>query len=340
MKKTSSYKVIALLLPVLLVLILFSISLGSVNISPFEILNILAGNENHNTAHFNILYSYRIPKTLTSVFAGAALGFAGLQMQTLFRNPLAGPFVLGISSGASLGVALLVLLGVGVNGALAYWGMAISSIIGSSVVLLLVVLVSIRLKDSMSLLLVGLMFGAFTSAIVSVMQYFSTADDIQNFLFWTFGATGNLSWAELQLFIPIILIGILIGYWQAKPLNALLMGENYAQSMGLRIKNVRLFLVISTSILAGIVTAFCGPIAFLGLAVPHISRILFKTSNHFILIPATLLLGACLLLICDIIAQVPFYDLILPINAVTSLFGAPVVIWLILRRKNLSKNFG
>jgi len=340
LRKISSYKALGLLTPILLVLILFSISLGSVNISPFEILDILAGDDNHNPAHFNILYSYRIPKTLTSVFAGAALGFAGLQMQTLFRNPLAGPFVLGISSGASLGVALLVLLGIGINGALAYWGMAISSIIGSLVVLLLVVLVSIRLKDSMSLLLVGLMFGAFTSAIVSVMHYFSTADDIQNFLFWTFGATGNLSWAELQLFIPIILIGILIGYWQAKPLNALLMGENYAQSMGLRIKNVRLFLVISTSILAGIVTAFCGPIAFLGLAVPHISRILFKTSNHFILIPATLLLGASLLLICDIIAQVPFYDLILPINAVTSLFGAPVVIWLILRRKNLSKNFG
>ncbi|WP_296621083.1 iron ABC transporter permease [Marivirga sp.] len=340
MKKNSSYKAIALLIPLLLALMILSISLGSVTISFMDVLKILTGTETQNTAHYNILYSYRLPKTLTSIFAGAALGFAGLQMQTLFRNPLAGPFVLGISSGASLGVALLVLLGVGVNGALAYWGMAISSTIGSLAVLLMVVLVSIRLKDSMSLLLVGLMFGAFTSAIVSVMQYFSTAEDIQNFLFWTFGATGNLSWAELQIFIPTIIIGISLGYWQAKPLNALLMGENYAQSMGLRIKNVRLFLVISTSILAGIVTAFCGPIAFLGLAVPHISRILFKTSNHFVLIPATLLLGACLLIICDIIAQVPFSDLILPINAVTSLFGAPVVIWLILRRKNISKNFG
>lgn len=340
MIKTSSYKAIVLLIPLLLVLMILSISLGSVTISFVDVLKILLGIETQNSAHYNILFSYRLPKTLTSVFAGAALGFAGLQMQTLFRNPLAGPFVLGISSGASLGVALLVLLGVGVNGVLAYWGMAISSIIGSLAVLLMVVVVSIRLKDSMSLLLVGLMFGAFTSAIVSVMQYFSTADDIQNFLFWTFGATGNLSWTELQIFIPIIIIGIILGYWQAKPLNALLMGENYAQSMGLRIKNVRLFLVISTSILAGIVTAFCGPIAFLGLAVPHISRILFKTSNHFVLIPATLLLGACLLIICDIIAQVPFSDLILPINAVTSLFGAPVVIWLILRRKNISKNFG
>jgi iron complex transport system permease protein len=319
---------------------ILSISLGSVNISLTEITKILLGNQLENSANYNILFSYRLPKTLTSVFAGAALGFAGLQMQTLFRNPLAGPFVLGISSGASLGVALLVLLGVGMNGALAYWGMAISSIIGSLTVLLMVVLVSIRLKDSMSLLLVGLMFGAFTSAIVSVLQYFSTAEDIQNFLFWTFGATGNLSWAELQIFIPIIIIGILLGYWQAKPLNALLMGDNYAQSMGLRIKSVRLSLVVSTSILAGIVTAFCGPIAFLGLAIPHISRILFKTSNHFILIPSTLLLGASVLLVCDIIAQVPYSDLILPINAVTSLFGAPVVIWLILRRKNISKTFG
>lgn len=310
------------------------------NISLADVFSIIFQNNTDNEAFYNIIYSYRLPKSLTSIFAGAALGFAGLQMQTLFRNPLAGPFVLGISSGASLGVAFLVLLGIGVNGTLAYWGMTISSIIGSLSVLLLVVLVSIRLKDSMSLLLVGLMFGAFTSAIVSVMQYFSTAEDIQNFLFWTFGTTGNLSWSELKIFIPTILIGIAIGYWQAKPLNALLMGENYAQSMGLRIKNVRLFLVISTSILAGIVTAFCGPIAFLGLAVPHISRILFRSSNHFVLIPATLLLGACLLLICDLIAQVPFSDLVLPINAVTSLFGAPVVIWLIVRRKNMSRNFG
>ncbi len=340
MKKRSKYKIIALLIPLLLVLFILSISLGSVYIPFTDIMDVLMGSANQDNAHYHIIFSYRLPKALTVVFAGAALGFSGLQMQTLFRNPLAGPFVLGISSGASLGVALLVLLGIGVSGAFAYWGMAIASIIGSSIVLLLVVLVSIRLKDSMSLLLVGLMFGAFTSAIVSIMQYFSTADDIQNFLFWTFGATGNLSWEELRIFIPVIIVGIILGYWQAKPLNALLMGENYAQSMGLRIQLVRIFLVISTSIMAGIVTAFCGPIAFLGLAVPHISRILFKTSNHFILIPATLLLGACLLLICDLIAQVPNYDLILPINAVTSLFGAPVVIWLILRRRNISKNFG
>ncbi len=293
-----------------------------------------------SNASSTIIMHYRLPKTITSIFAGAALGFAGLQMQTLFRNPLAGPFVLGISSGASLGVALLVLAGIGITGALASWSLAIASIVGSSIVLLLVLLVSINIKDSMSLLLIGLMFGAFTSAIVSVLQYFSSADDIQNFLFWTFGSTGNLNWFEMRIFILVVVLGIIIGYLQAKPLNALLLGENYAQSMGLEIKKVRIGLVISTSLLAGVVTAFCGPIAFLGLAVPHMSRIIFKSANHFILIPATLLLGSILLLLCDIIAQLPGIDLILPINAVTSLFGAPVVIWLIVKRKNLSRNFG
>lgn len=281
-----------------------------------------------------------MPKTLTAVFAGAALGFAGLQMQTLFRNPLAGPFVLGISSGASLGVALLVLSGIGISGILASWSMAIASIVGSSLVLILVLAVSFNIRDSMSLLLIGLMFGAFTSAVVSVLQYFGSADDIQNFLFWTFGSTGNLSWQEMKVFVPVIALGIIVGFSQAKPLNALLMGENYAQSMGLTVKKVRIALVLSTSLLAGVVTAFCGPIAFLGLAVPHIARIIFKSANHMVLIPATLLLGSILLLICDIIAQLPGLDLILPINAVTSLFGAPIVIWLIVKRKNMSRNFG
>ncbi|GAA5034979.1 iron ABC transporter [Marivirga lumbricoides] len=281
-----------------------------------------------------------MPKAFTAVFAGSALGFAGLQMQTLFRNPLAGPFVLGISSGASLGVALLVLSGIGITGILASWGMAIASITGSSLVLILVLTVSFNIRDSMSLLLIGLMVGAFTSAVVSVLQYFSSADNIQSFLFWTFGSTGNLSWQEMKVFIPVVVLGIVIGISQAKPLNALLMGENYAQSMGLTVKKVRVALVISTSLLAGVVTAFCGPVAFLGLAVPHVARIIFKSANHMILIPATLLLGSILLLTCDIIAQLPGIDLILPINAVTSLFGAPIVIWLIVKRKNISRNFG
>ncbi len=334
------YRILTGLGLLLIILLILSVSLGSVYISPLEIFQVLFSDVHNESAIYNIIIHYRFPKAITSIFAGAALGFAGLQMQTLFRNPLAGPFVLGISSGASLGVALLVLSGIGVTGILASWSMAIASIVGSSIVLLLVVLVSINIRDSMSLLLIGLMFGAFTSAIVSVLQYFSSADDIQNFLFWTFGSTGNLNWEEMQVFIPVVLTGMIIGYLQAKPLNALLLGENYAQSMGLTIKKVRIALVISTSLLAGVVTAFCGPIAFLGLAVPHISRIIFKSANHHILVPATLLLGAILLLVCDMIAQMPGLNLILPINAITSLFGAPVVIWLIVRSKNMSRNFG
>lgn len=340
MSKVKTYRIFLILVVSLIVLLILSISLGSVYITPTEVFQVVLNNSSEDSAFYHIIINYRMPKTLTAVFAGAALGFAGLQMQTLFRNPLAGPFVLGISSGASLGVALLVLSGVGISGLLASWSIAIASIVGSSLVLILVLAVSFNIRDSMSLLLIGLMFGAFTSAVVSVLQYFSSADDIQNFLFWTFGSTGNLNWEEMKVFVPVIILGIIVGFSQAKPLNALLMGENYAQSMGLTVKRVRIALVVSTSLLAGVVTAFCGPIAFLGLAVPHIARIIFKSANHMVLIPATLLLGAILLLLCDIIAQLPGLDLILPINAVTSLFGAPIVIWLIVKRKNMSRNFG
>jgi len=328
-----------LFLVLLLILIVVSISSGSVYISPDQIIELFRANTSDNVFR-TIIINYRLPKMLTAIFAGSALSFAGLQMQTLFRNPLAGPFVLGISSGASLGVALLVLSGIGLNGLLASYGMASASIIGSSIVLFLILLVSFNIKDSMSLLLIGIMFGAFTSAVVSVLQYFSSAEDIQSYLFWTFGATGNLSWSDLRIFIPLILFGLILGYSQLKQLNALLLGEHYAKSMGLKILTTRIILVSSTSILAGIVTAFCGPIAFIGLAVPHFSRLIHKTSHHKILIPSVLLIGACSLLACDIIAQLPGLDLILPINAITSLFGAPIVIWLIVRRKNITKTFG
>jgi len=324
----------------LLILVIISVSTGSVYISPVELLNLISNSNESDSAFKTIFFSYRLPKMLTALFAGSALGFAGLQMQTLFRNPLAGPFVLGISSGASLGVAILVLSGIGLNGLFASYGMATASIIGSSSVLAIILLVSFNIKDSMSLLLIGIMFGAFTSALVSVLQYFSSAEDIQSYLFWTFGATGNLTWSELRVFIPLILLGIVLGYSQIKQLNVLLLGEYYAKSMGLKILNTRIILVLSTSILAGIVTAFCGPIAFIGLAIPHFSRLIHKTSHHKVLVPSVLLIGACALLLCDIIAQLPGLDLILPINAITSLFGAPIVIWLIIRRKNITRTFG
>ncbi len=341
MKPENNHRPYFIALAILLVCsIMLSISLGSVLIPVNKVLTFLVGLGDTQTAHYQIIMNYRLPKTITTLCAGAALGFAGLQMQTLFRNPLAGPFVLGVSSGASLGVALLVLSGIGLTGLVSSWGIAASSIVGSSLVLAVILLLSFRVKDSMSLLLIGLMFGAFTSAIVGILQYFSSPEEIQNFLFWTFGTTGNLTWTEIAVYVPVIFVGLLIGYSQVKPLNVLLLGEQYAQSMGLEVLKTRLALVLSTSILAGIVTAFCGPIAFIGLAVPHFSRMLHKTSNHKILIPSVLLTGACILLLCDVIAQLPGFDLILPINAITSLFGAPIVIWLIIRRKNITRTFG
>lgn len=341
MTDKSQHKVYFIWLGVSLVmLVFFSISLGSVLIKPETIFNVLfLGLEKDSSAYY-ILINYRLPKTITSLFAGSALAFAGLQMQTLFRNPLAGPFVLGISSGASLGVALLVLSGIGLTGILSTGSVAVASILGSSIVLFIILVLSFNIKDSMSLLLIGIMFGAFTSAIVSILQYFSTPEDIQSFLFWTFGSTGSLNWLEISLFVPLISLGLIIGYSQLKPLNALLMGENYAQSMGLEVAKTRITLVVSTSILAGVVTAYCGPIAFIGLAVPHFSRMLHKSSSHQILIPSVLLTGAITLLLCDIIAQLPGLDLILPINAITSIFGAPIVIWLIVKRKNITRTFG
>lgn len=330
----------SLLAGILLVLFLLSISIGSVLIPLQQVVAVLFGGEVEKNAWEAIVLNFRLPKAITAVCAGAGLAFSGLQMQTLFKNPLAGPFVLGISSGASLGVAILVLAGSSLGLAFASSiGMVTAASLGAFLVLMLIILVSVKVKDGMSLLIVGIMFGAFTSAVVSVLQYFSSADKIQDFLFWTFGSTGNLSWSDIQLFVPIVMLGILIGAVQAKPLNALLLGEHYAESMGMPVRLVRFFLILSTSLMAGVVTAFCGPVAFLGLAVPHMSRILFKTSNHFVLVPVTLLLGAIVLLFCDIIAQVPGADFVLPINAVTSLFGAPVVIWLIVKRRNLSKSF-
>ena len=339
-KKNKHILFFSLLGLAMLLVAILSIMLGSVMIDIDSVFKILFGAEVEHNSYYHIIINYRLPKTITTLLAGSALAFAGLQMQTLFRNPLAGPFVLGISSGASLGVALLVLAGLGITSVFASWSIAIASIVGSSLVLAIIILISYNIKDSMSLLLIGLMFGAFTSAIVSILQYFSSPQDIQNFLFWTFGSTGTLSWTELAVFAPVIILGLLIGATQIKPLNVLLLGENYAQSMGLNILRSRIMIVISTSILAGVVTAFCGPIAFVGLAVPHFSRILHKSSNHQIIIPSTLMLGGLTLLICDIIAQLPGLELILPINAVTSIFGAPIVIWLIVKRKNINKNFG
>jgi iron complex transport system permease protein len=337
--------IILFLTIILLLLVLMNISLGSVYIPFQKIFSVLAGQHIENEGWQNIILQFRLPKAITAILVGSGLGISGLLMQTLFRNPLAGPFVLGISSGASLGVALAILAGMsfgigltqmGISGS---WILTLSASLGAVLVLMVVILVSVKVQDSMSLLIIGLMFGSATSAIVTVLQFFSKAESIQAYLVWTFGSLGSVTWQELQIFIPVVLVALSASYMLSKTLNALLLGDNYARSMGVNIRSTRLLIIIATAILAGTITAFCGPVAFIGIAIPHITRMIFNTANHKILFPMVILCGAILMLICDVIAQIPGREYTLPINAVTSVFGAPLVIWLVVRRKNFAKTF-
>jgi iron complex transport system permease protein len=327
-----------LLLLATVTLFLANVSLGSVSIPFEEVVRSLFSKPMSKESWEIILWNFRIPKAITAVLVGIGLSMSGLLMQTLFRNPLAGPYVLGLSSGASLGVAFII-LGAGFlplsisTFFLSNYGLVLASSLGSFLVLLAVLLVSQQLKDTMAILIVGLMFGSFTSAIVSVLSYFTSAEKLQKFTFWSMGSISNLSWHEILLLTLFVLIGISISFLVIKPLNALLLGEKYAQSIGIDYKKTRLIIIIATSILAGSITAFAGPIAFVGLAVPHMAKLVFQTSNHFVLFWSTLLLGAIVMLSCDIIAQVPGNDMTLPINAITSVMGAPVVIWLLVRKK-------
>lgn len=287
-----------------------------------------------------IIINYRLPKAFTAIIVGSGLGLSGLMMQTLFRNPLAGPFVLGITSGASLGVAIATmgasLVGSVFTGILiSKWSIVIAATLGSFLVLVAVLIVSTKVRDTMAILIIGLMFASITSAVVSVLSYFSSAEVLQQYVFWGFGSLGNLSWNELFILFLIYSAGIVLSLTSIKTLNTLLLGENYAKSLGLNIKQSRLIIIAATSLLAGTITAFAGPIAFIGLAIPHITRQVFNTSNHKILLPAVFLLGAIIMLICDSIAQLPNSDYTLPINAITSLVGAPVVIWLLVRKRKM-----
>lgn len=317
-----------------------NISLGSITIPLKEVYASLTGGQASKSTWEYIIINYRLPKAITAVLVGMGLSISGLLMQTLFRNPLAGPYVLGLSSGASLGVAF-VILGAGFLPSflsavlLSSYGIVIASTLGSSIVLLAVLMVSQRLRDTMTILIVGLMFGSFTSAVVGVLTYFSSAEQLQKFTFWSMGSLGNLSWSSLLILIVCVVIGLLLSLFSVKPLNALLLGENYAQSLGLNFKRTRLIIIFATSILSGSITAYAGPIAFIGLAVPHIAKLLFQTSNHSVLYWSTLLLGASIMLICDTVSQMPGIEVTLPINAITSLLGAPVVIWLIVSKRKM-----
>lgn len=322
----------------MLFLFVVNISLGSVSIPIKEVFNSLTGQSASKETWEYIIINYRLPKAITAILVGMGLSISGLLMQTLFRNPLAGPYVLGLSSGASLGVAT-VILGAALlppflaTLLLSSYGIILASSLGSFTVLLAVLAVSHRLRDTMAILIVGLMFGSLTSAIVGTLTYFSTAEQLQKFTFWSLGNLGNLSWTSISLLTICVAIGLLLSVFSIKPLNSLLLGENYAKSLGLNYKKSRLIIIFATSILAGSITAFAGPIAFIGLAVPHIAKLVFQTSNHTILFWSTILFGAIIMLICDSISQLPCSDLTLPINAVTSIFGAPIVIWLLIRKK-------
>ena len=323
-----------------------SVALGSVRIPLQEVATALFGGHVDSPAWAQIINQIRLPRAITAGLGGAALAVSGLQMQTLFRNPLAGPFVLGISAGASLGVALVVLsFGAGASTLIAGlsvaggFGLTLAASLGAAAILGLVLLISRHVEDNMTLLILGLMFGYASGAVVSVLIYFSASNAVQAYLIWTFGSFSGVTFSQLIVFAPTAAAGLFVAGLSIKSLNALLLGERYAQSMGLSVGYARIWILSSASLLAGVTTAFCGPVAFVGIAVPHLARSLFATSDHRILLPGTCLMVAALALFADLIARLPGSQVTLPLNAVTALIGAPIVVWIVLRRRNLRASF-
>ena len=328
------------LLILLFICFLADLYLGSVHIPLRDLLNILFSGQSGSPEWKIIVRDFRIPRAVTAVLGGLSLSLAGLQMQTVFRNPLAGPYVLGISSGASLGVALLVmgayiLFPVG-EFHFRTWGIILAAWLGSGMIMLLLLLVSLRIKDIMTILILGILFGSITIAIVSVLQYFTHEALLKTFIVWTLGSLGSVTRAQLPVLAGSLAAGALLSAVSIKILNAMLLGENYARSMGINVTTGRILLFLSTSILAGTVTAFCGPIGFIGIAVPHIARLVWKTSDHRVLVPGVMISGAVILLISDMISQLPGSDRLLPINSVTALIGIPVVVWIVLRNQRFA----
>lgn len=335
-RKVSFGVLFVLLVLALLLFVLINLSLGSVAIPFKKTLSVLLGWGTQNQSWDYIILSYRLPKAVTAILVGGGLSVSGLLMQTLFKNPLAGPFVLGISSGASLGAALLLmgssLLGIALVSDVS---LVLAASIGSFLVLLVVLVVASRVRDTMATLIIGLMFGSITAAVVSILAYFSSAEQLQRFIFWSYGSVGNLSWNQISLLTVIVILGLAMSLFSIKNLNSLLLGEYYAQSLGVSLRKTKYLVIVATGLLAGSITAFAGPIAFVGLAVPHLTRQVFDTTNHKILLPAVFLYGAILVLICDSIAQLPSSVNVLPINAITSIVGAPIVIWLLVRKRKM-----
>jgi iron complex transport system permease protein len=343
MKNKPIYITFLLGLIICLLLFILNLSIGSVHIPFPDIASRITGKPFLKASWETILMEFRLPKAITAILAGINLSISGLQMQTFFRNPLAGPYVLGISSGAGLGVAIMVMASTAFGwviyfGQLGVWSIIISASLGAILVLLLISFTAWRVRDSMTLLIVGLMFGSAVSAIVAVLSYFSGAEQLKLFTVWSMGSLGISSYTQLLGLLIASLLGLLPALFLLKSYNAMLLGEAYAESMGINIKRLRWGMILSTGILAGSTTAICGPIAFIGIAVPHMARLIFKSGDHRILLPGSAIAGAIIMLFCDAISQLPGSAQTLPINAVTSLIGAPMVIWLILRR-NFSKEF-
>ncbi|MBQ3196860.1 MAG: iron ABC transporter permease [Alistipes sp.] len=319
-----------------LVVLLFAadIAVGSVNIPLRDIWATLTGGE-CDAVTAKIIIDIRLIKAFVAILAGAALSVSGLQMQTLFRNPLAGPYVLGVSSGASLGVALFILgaplLGFTASPLLTTLGTAGAAWLGAAAILALVASVSRRIKDIMVILILGMMIGSAVSAIVQILQYLSNEEALKSFIVWTMGSLGDVTSSQLLLVAPAIIAGLIIAISVIKPMNMLLLGESYARTMGLNISRTRALILLSTTLLAGTVTAFCGPIGFIGLAIPHVARILFRNADHRILLPAAAMAGAISLLVCDIFSKL----LALPVNTITALLGIPIVIWVVIKNKNI-----
>ncbi|MDR1405639.1 MAG: iron ABC transporter permease [Prevotellaceae bacterium] len=340
MKKPTQKYVILFSALALLSLVLFfaDIFLGSVSIPAKEVWMALSSGANPDTATGQIILYFRIPKAIVAALVGMALAVSGLQMQTVFRNPLADPYVLGISSGAGLGVALFV-LGTGslaISGVLLWlkdFGVAAAGWTGAMMILGCILSASIRLRNSMTILIFGIMIGGAASAIVGILQYFSSASALKTYVVWTMGSFSNVSPQQLSLLLIAVSAGLLLAIFSTKNLNALLPGDTYAQSIGMNVRRARAVIFISAGLLAGTATAFCGPIGFIGIAVPHVARMTFRNANHNILIPASILMGTCTMLLCDVISQLPGTGTVLPINTVTALMGIPVVMTIIFRHQ-------
>ena len=322
------------------VLFVVDLAVGSVAIPIGEVWRGLWNVSGADESMLLIVRNFRLPKAVMALLAGAALSTVGLQMQTLFRTPLAGPYVLGVSSGASLGVSIMLLglplLGISTSNPIVQnIGVAGAAWIGSALIMVVVMAVTTRIKNIMTVLILGMMFGSAASALVEIMQYLSPEGALKSYVVWTMGSLGGVTLSQLWIVVPVIVVGLVISVLLIKPLNILLLGENYARTMGLNIRRTRLLVTLTTVLLAGTVTAYCGPIGFVGLAVPHVARMLFREADHRVLVPATMLCGTTIMLLCDIASSLPSSDLALPINTVSALVGIPIVVIVIFRNRKM-----